>query len=241
MPYLWKAMKAGLRSGYDDSQWEIGKWRKVKDKPSLCGNGFHASKNIINAMRYTNMEVLAKVEVRGDVEKGDDKQVWTEMRVAKAWEWKKEDSVALAVYAASLVLHNFEDVYPDDKRPRQAIGAAKTWLKNPTEKNMLTAESAARSATWPIWSTQSAAWPAAWSAARSAESAAWSAARSAESAAWPAAWSAARSAESAAWPAAWSAARSAESAAYQKTFTKCHRWVVKRTKRLIPIKERKRC
>jgi len=220
MPYLWKAMKAGLRSGYDGSHWIIDKWRKVKGKPSLCINGFHASKNIIDAMQYTNMEVLARVEVRGEIEKGSDKQAWTEMRVVKAWEWKKEDSVALAVYAASLALPNFENQYPDDKQPRETIQLVRKWLKDPssvTKDELLSIEhvaSAAWSAAWPAWTTRSATWSAAWSAAKSA--------------AWPA-WSA-----SAAWSAVWAASR----ASYQETLTKCHRWMVRRTKRFTPI-ERK--
>jgi len=97
-----------------------------------------------------------------------------------------------AVACAEHTLHFFEDKYPEDKRPRQAVEFARTLIDNPQA-----AESAAESAAWSA--AESAAESAAWSAAESAaRSAAWSAARSA-------AWSAARSA-------AESAARSAESA-----------------------------
>jgi len=242
MPYLWKAMKAGLRSGYDGSQWKIGKWRKVKGKLKLYSNGFHASENIIDAMRYTNMEVLAKVEVRGEAEKGRDKQAWTEMRVVKAWEWKKEDSVALAVYAANLVLSHFEEKFPDDKRPRETIQLVRKWLKDTsgvTRDELLSvsrsvetaarytvcfaARSTARSA-WSVWSTaRSAVRSTARSAVRSTGSAA--------KAAWSAVWSAA-------WSAAWSVESTAECAAYQETLTKCHKWIVRRTKRLTPIEKK---
>jgi len=224
--YLWKSMKKGLRSGYDNSPWKTGEWRKIKGEPKLCDNGFHASRNIIDAMQYTNLENLAKVEVRGKSVTTNDKQVWTEMRIVKAWKWTKKDSVALAIYAANLVLHQFEEKYPDDKRPRLAIEAARAWVKNPTKENQVAARSAAESARSAAWSVESAARPA-WSAA---ESAARSAARSAAESAARSAWSAARSAwsaESAARP-AWSA----ESAAYQKIFDKCHRWIVRRTKNL---------
>ena len=67
---------------------------------------------------------------------------------------------------AEHTLPNFESVYPDDKRPRQAIEAARRYLTDKSES----ARSAARSA----WlAAESAAWSA-------AESAAESAARSAE-------------------------------------------------------------
>src|SRR5574343_68873 len=65
-----------------------------------------------------------------------------EMRVLRAWAWSKEDSVALAVYAAELVIHIYEERYPDDKRPRQAIEAAKAWLKDPNEKTRAAADAA---------------------------------------------------------------------------------------------------
>jgi hypothetical protein len=105
-----------------------------------------------------------------------------------------------SVKAAYYSLKNFEDVFPDDKRPRKAIEAKEAYLKGDiTEEELLAAVSAARSAA---------------ESARSAYSAAYSAARSA-------AHSATRSAESAAWSASWSArsaglsAKSAESAAYK--------------------------
>ena len=171
MAYLWKSMKENLASGYNGEKWKIGKWKKIKGEPSLCSNGYHASKNIIDAMQYTNLTNLAKVEVRGKAEKADDKQAWTEMRVVKAWEWKKQDSVALAIYCAELIIDNFETQLPDDKRPRKAIQAAKQWLKNPNKQNQSAARSAESAAKSAARSAASAAW--------SAESAARSAARSA--------------------------------------------------------------
>jgi len=123
---------------------------------------------------------------------------------------KKEKSVRFAIFCADQCLSNFEKVYSDDERPREAVIAAKAWLLNPSDD---VAESAAESAAWSARSAaESAAWSAAESAAESARSAAWSARSAAESAAWSAAWSARSAAESAAWrarSAAWSAARSA--------------------------------
>ncbi len=230
--YLWKSLSKGLKSGIGNHKWEVGEWYKVKGNLSMCDNGFHASKNIIDAMQYINMECLAKVQVKGQHLHQEDKQCWEEMRVVRAWIWQKEDSVRLAIYAASLVLENYEDKYPGDDSPRKAIEAARNYLKT---KNKSAARSAARSA------AESVAWSAAesavWSAARSAaESAAWSAARSAaESAAWsaaesaagPAAWSAARSAKS-----AWSAARPATRSASK---LKCHNWINRRIPKLKEI------
>lgn len=197
-------------------KFRLNKWYKEEDI-EICKRGFHASENIIDAMGYINAGWLAIVEVKGESQKRKDKQCWSEMRVVKWYKWTKKDGVALAVYAAELVLKNFEKKYPNDKTPREAIEAAKAVLVKDTKQ----ARSAARSAA-----------AAAWFAARSAEYAALSAEyadQSALSAAWSAALSAeyaARSAESAE-SAALSAALSTEYAK-KKTLTECHNFVLQR-------------
>ena len=156
-------------SGYNnDFVWEVGKSYKIKGKLSMCNNGFHCSGKPLDALGYVAGEILAEVEVSGKSIIQSDKQCWQEMKIIKAYSWTKKDSVVLAIYSAELVLANYEKEYPNDKRPRKAIQAAKKVLKNDNEKNRSAAWSAARSA-------RSAARPAAESAAWSAWSAAWSA------------------------------------------------------------------
>ena len=190
----------------------VGKWHKISGTLKICSKGFHASENIIDAMGFVNAEVLAKVEVRGESIVQDNKQCWSEMKIIKAYEWTKKDSVSLAVYAAELVIGIYEKEYPNDKRPRQAIEAAKAWLKNPTEKNSRAAARAAEAA----WAAEAAAEAAAGAAARAAEAAA----RAAEAAA-RAAGAAARAAGAAA-RAAWAAGTSVKE--------KCATFVIKRAK-----------
>ena len=164
MPFLYKSLPKNLTSyGH---KFKVGKWYKAEGDLKICKNGFHCSQNIIDAMGFVNMEVLAKVEVRGKSIIQDDKECWEEMRLVKTYKWTKKDSVSLAIFAAELVLPNFEKQYPNDKRPREAIEAAKKVLKNNCKKNR---DVAARSA------AAESAWSAAWSAAESAESAAMSA------------------------------------------------------------------
>ena len=142
-------------------KWRKGKWYRINGKLELCENGFHCSDNFIDAMGYVTPCFMAVVEVRGEHINDDDKSVHEEMKVLNWVEWTKKDSISLAVFAADLVLENYELQYPDDKRPRNAIEAAKRVLKNNTTKNKSAAKSAAESA-------ESAAWSAAESAARSA-------------------------------------------------------------------------
>jgi hypothetical protein len=52
--------------------------------------------------------------------------------------------VSYAVYAAEQVIDLYEKQCPDDKRPRQAIEAAKKCIDNPSEENKQAADAAAR-------------------------------------------------------------------------------------------------
>ena len=119
-----------------------------------------------------------------------------------------EQSVSYAVFAAEQAIDIYEKKYPDDKRPRQAIDAAKACIKNPSVENKAAAEAAEAAS----WAAAEAAEAASWAAARAARAAA----RAARAAAEAAARAAARAAEAAgaAWAAAWAAARAAGAAAW---------------------------
>jgi len=207
MTKRWKFLRKGLKSDSGNTKWKIGEWSKPIKNLEMCQSGYHCSKEIYQAFSYVQGEILALVECRGKHESQEDKETWETLKIVKAYKWQKKDSVALSIYAAELCIDNFEKKYPEDKKPREAIEAAKKFLKYPTKAN--------RSA--------------AWSAAESAWSAAWSAAESARSAAWSAAWSAAESARSAA-----ESARSARSAAWSAVIKKISKWM---DKRLLVLKE----
>jgi len=113
----------------------------------------------------------------------------------------KTQVVRYSIYAAEQQLEMYEKQYPQDKRPRHAIEAAKNWLKAHSEQSRAAAKSAAESA-W--YAAKSAAEFAAEFAAKSAAWSAWSAAESAaEFAAWSALYAAESAAKSAAESAAW--------------------------------------
>jgi len=149
----YKFLRIGFKSNSGDHTWQIGKWYKESDI-SICNKGFHCSDTPLQALGYVAGEILAQVQVRGKSIVEDDKSVHEEMKIVKAWNWTKADSVALSVFSAELCIENFEKLYPNDKRPREAIEAAKKVLLNDTEEN------------------RSAAWSAAWSAESAARSAA---------------------------------------------------------------------
>lgn len=106
----------------------------------------------------------------------------------------KEQNIKWAILVAESVLHIFEDKYPNDKRPREAIEAAKRYLKHPSEENNETVEIAVR---YAECSAECSAGSTAGSAAWSAGYAAWCAIVAAEYARYAA--DAAWCARSAAW------------------------------------------
>jgi hypothetical protein len=58
----------------------------------------------------------------------------------------KKQYVAYAIFAAEQVIEIYEKKYPDDKRPRLAIEAAKNYLNNPSAKNKKAVADAAAAA-----------------------------------------------------------------------------------------------
>lgn len=112
MKTRWKFLREGMKSENGNCVWVKGEW-KHEDVLAICHNGFHCSKEINQAFGYVQGEILAKVEVKGKSDSQTDKEVWTDMRVVKAWKWQKKDSVALAIYAAELCIENFEKYYPN--------------------------------------------------------------------------------------------------------------------------------
>jgi len=120
----WKSLKykdGKIVSDYDSSEWIIGKYRNNPYPVVKECEGLNCCSHIVDAMGFVWCEVLAEVRIRGKKIVGDNKITSQEMKLIQAWKWTKMDSVSLAIYAAELVIGYFEEKYPDDKRPRDAI------------------------------------------------------------------------------------------------------------------------
>ena len=69
---------------------------------------------------------------------------WANWTIVRVMDYKQY--VSYAVFAAEQVIQIYEKKYPDDKRSREAIEAAKKCIKNPSEKNKKAAHAAADAA-----------------------------------------------------------------------------------------------
>ena len=103
---------------------------------------------------------------------------WANWLVVRVMDYSQY--VSYAVFAAELVIDIFEKEFPDDKRPRTAIEAAKKCIKNPSDENKKEAVNAARAA---YWVADRAARAAGWAAESAADRSASSAGRAAKNAA----------------------------------------------------------
>ena len=109
-------------SDWDGSAWKKNEWRDIACSPVLQAQGFYASDCITDAVQWFG-NVLAEVEVRGISVPGRVMSAHQGMRVTRAWKFSSQDWLDLAIYTAELVLPIFESRFPDDNRPRTAIGS----------------------------------------------------------------------------------------------------------------------
>jgi hypothetical protein len=80
--------------------------------------------------------VLWIAEGRGEFVAADDKVAFSSARlVSQVGTLTQIIAVQWAAECARRVLKHYEDRYPEDKRPREAIQAALKWAKDPTEAN----------------------------------------------------------------------------------------------------------
>ena len=148
-------------------------------KSNACADGYEWSVKTLKD-KPMNAEEFIKLLVK------DEKYQWANWVLVRIFD--KTNNIKYAIYAAEQVIDIYEKEYPDDKRPRKAIKAAKEYLKNPSA-NAANAAYAAANAANATYATANAAYAAAYSAANAAYAAysAYAAAYSAANAAYSAA------------------------------------------------------
>jgi hypothetical protein len=218
-----RLVDGAITSEYGHLVWQVGEWQRLSGEPICCEYGLHCSLRMIDALSFVKGEVVARVECEGHADVRRDKEAWQCMKIVQAWHWKKEDSVALAVFAAEKVLRFYEKRYPGDVRPRKAIGVAKRYLD--TGENADAAYAAA-----------AAAYAAADAAAYATAYAAYAAAADAAYAATAAAYAyAAADAAAAAYADAYAADVDAAAAAGQEIFDDLNVWMEDHLQYLVPV------
>ena len=174
---------------------QVDKTVAVKLPLSLCEHGLHASKDILDALKFAPGPILCKVRLSGKILEGDDKACATRRTVLAMADITNE----LHLFACWCATRALKKANVTDERCWNTIKVKRAWLKGKaTDGELDAARGAARGAARDV----------AWDAARGV---AWDAARgvargAARDAALVAAWDAARGV---AWDAAWVTARDA--------------------------------
>jgi len=147
----WHFATNDRRLGYGDGRLVV-KGRTLKytgKKPiMMCTRGLHASERLIDALRYAPGNIICRVELSGEIIRGDDKLCATERKCL--W-WIDGEAVLweMACWSAEQALPIWEKYYPDDRRPRNAIKARRGWLKGEvSDQELAAAWDAARDAAW---------------------------------------------------------------------------------------------
>lgn len=215
---------------YSHFRWPINEWVDVEGPLEMCLNGIHACTPIQSFAWFDYNCHL--VTMRGErlIDESNDKVCLRSARISPPLAtWNERTQRLLAADFADRVLHLFEEKYPDDDRPREAIRDAREHANG-------TISHVARAASWAAagasaWDTArdaavvasgSVAWDAAGVASIAAATAASMDAERAvgdasREAAWAVEWAAGVAAGSVAWDAreaAWDAAWVAREAAW---------------------------
>ena len=162
---------------------QVDKTVAVKLPLSLCEHGLHASKDILDALKFAPGPILCKVRLSGKILEGDDKACATRRTVLAMADITNE----LHLFACWCATRALKKANVTDERCWNTIKVKRAWLKGKaTDGELDVARGAARDA----------ALVAAWDVARdAARVVAWDAARDvARVVAWDVAWVAARDA-----------------------------------------------
>lgn len=165
----YKALRKGrVATHVNDFQWpEPGTWLEVEGDLVACRNGLHIATLRQVLERWLSEELW---EVEADLDGAivlADKTVVRRARLVRQLPWDERTARMFAADCAERVLHLFERDYPDDKRPREAIAAARACANGEIGAAALAAAGAA------AWAAAGdAAWAAAWAAAGAAARAA---------------------------------------------------------------------
>ena len=130
----------------NEPPWTGGESRSITGPPVLCQVGYHASPTIFDALQYAPGPILCEVELGGKILTDTDKSVGQERRLIAAVNVDRELRL-FACDCTERVLPLFEAVYPDDKRPKEAIRIARLFAQGKaTQQELDTAHAAAEDA-----------------------------------------------------------------------------------------------
>ena len=127
----------------DGRKVEVGKTYSVEGDITICKNGLHGSRRLIDALQYSGQFLLEKVEIWGDVVEQGDKLVGRNRKCLALIDAKKIILWSVCHFAERAM----KKTGWEDKRSWDAINTARRWLRgDATIDDVKTAADAAHAA-----------------------------------------------------------------------------------------------
>ena len=140
-------VSAAYTTRFSNETTSVGHTLEATGDLRLGHNGLHASVHPYDALQNVvpGQTMLCLVELSDEILEGKDKVCARKRTILKAFDATKllQD---YAIWCAEQVLPVFEDMIPEDDRPRRAIEAAKVAVETPNEENKMAAVLAAYAA-----------------------------------------------------------------------------------------------
>lgn len=130
----------------------VGKTYEHEGELLLCHSGYHASERALGALNYAPGPIACRVELSGEIRRGDDKLVASQRKVIAAVDATK----LLHEFACDCAEEALRVGKVDDKRSWNAIKVKRDWLEGKaTDAELAAARDAARDAAWTAaWDEQ---------------------------------------------------------------------------------------
>lgn len=117
----------------NDESLVVGKTYHIDGDIELCLRGLHASRQILDALKYAPGTTLSRVESWGDVQECDDKLVARNRRVL----WTLDATMVLHEFACRVAEDALSRVDKPDPRSVAAIAAKRAWMRGEIDDDSL--------------------------------------------------------------------------------------------------------
>ena len=117
--------------------------KEFTKKYILSNRGCYSREQVL-ALSFINKNAITLKDFLTSELPIKDKFWW----LCKKCELTKDENVLIAIQCAKIVLHLFENKYPDDTRPRKAIEAAEEYLKTTCTTNKTCAAYGGEKSKW---------------------------------------------------------------------------------------------
>ena len=173
---VWHFLRQNWETNSGSIKTKVGDTYHVEPPIKICSYGLHGSRKVLDALGYSNGQILTLCEVWGEFDEQSDKIVAEYRRPL----WGKDISTELNEWACCNAEVALLVAEVEDPRSWNVIEAKRAWLRGEiSDEELDTARDAARDAAWaaiwePAWdaalaAARDAAWDAAWAAALAAQ------------------------------------------------------------------------